>query len=178
MTKFSMASLLSRVARFKDLRSSSEAFADTRIPEYQREIYNIIGRGVTEDAGLEPMIADNRDFNLTMMKSDPGKGSSQHDHETIECFVALSGRWAVTLGPEGEEEVILEPFDGFSVPPGVMRGLRNAGTEPAHILAILGGTDPGKVLWPQETIDEAKKHGIEFDVSGDLVYRGDDAESP
>ena len=47
MTKFSMASLLSRVARFKDLTSSSKAFVDTRIPEYQREIYNIIGRGVT-----------------------------------------------------------------------------------------------------------------------------------
>ena len=102
MTKFSMASLLSRVARFKDLTSSSKAFVDTRIPEYQREIYNIIGRGVTEDSGLEPMIADNQDFNLTMMKADPGKGSSQHDHETIECFVALTGSWAVTLGMEGE----------------------------------------------------------------------------
>jgi mannose-6-phosphate isomerase-like protein (cupin superfamily) len=45
---------------------------------------------------------------------------------------------------EGEEEVMLEPFDVFSVPPGIMRGLRNVGTEPAHILAILGGTDPGK----------------------------------
>ena len=45
------------------------------------------------------------------------------------------------------------------------------------MLAIIGGTNPGKVLWPQETIDEAKIHGIEFDVSGDLVYRGDEAES-
>ncbi len=169
MTKFSMASLLSRVARFKDLRSSSEAFADTRIPEYQREIYNIIGRGVTEDAGLEPMIADNRDFNLTMMKSDPGKGSSQHDHETIECFVALSGRWAVTLGAEGEEEVILEPFDVFSVPPGVMRGLRNAGTEPAHILAILGGTDPGKATWSPHINARAKELGLYVNEAGDLV---------
>ena len=63
---------------------------------------------------------------------------------SIECFVALNGSWAVTLGMEGEEEVMLEPFGEFSVPPGIMRGLRNVGTEPAHILAILGGTDPGK----------------------------------
>ena len=180
MTKFSISSLLSRVARFKDLRSSSEAFADTRIPEYQREIYNIIGHGVTEDADLEPMIADNRDFNLTMMKSDPGKGSSQHDHETIECFVALSGRWAVTLGANGEEEVILEPFDVFSVPPGVMRGLRNAGSKPAYILAILGGTDPGKATWSPHINEQAKELGLYVNEAGDLVdefsekERGDD----
>ena len=169
MTKFSMASLLSRVARFKDLTSSSKAFVDTRIPEYQREIYNIIGRGVTEDSGLEPMIADNQDFNLTMMKADPGKGSSQHDHETIECFVALTGSWAVTLGMEGEEEVMLEPFGEFSVPPGIMRGLRNVGTEPAHILAILGGTDPGKATWSPHINERAKELGLFVNEDGDLV---------
>ncbi|MDP6080651.1 MAG: hypothetical protein QF435_11300, partial [Arenicellales bacterium] len=74
MAELNMNNLLKRVARFKDMKSSSEAFVDTRIPEYEREIYNIIGRGVTEDAGLEAMISDNRDFNLTMMKADPGKG--------------------------------------------------------------------------------------------------------
>ena len=171
MSKIDMASLNARVARFQDMTSSSEAFIDTRIPEYQREIYNIIGRGVTEDARLEPMIADNRDFNLTMMKADPGKGSSQHDHETIECFVVLSGRWAVTLGAEGEEEVILEPFDVFSVPPGVMRGLRNAGSEPAHILAILGGTDPGKATWSPAINARAEELGLYVNEDGDLVDR-------
>jgi len=169
MTEISMASLLSRVARFKDMTSSSEAFVDTRIPEFQRDIYNIIGRGVTEDAALEPMIADNQDFNLTMMEADPGKGSSPHDHETIECFVALSGRWAVTLGEAGEEEVILEPFDVFSVPPGVMRGLRNAGDKPAHILAILGGTDPGKATWSSSINARAKELGLFVNEDGDLV---------
>ena len=53
-----MDALRARVARFKDLKSSSEAFVDTRIPEYNREIYNVIGRGVTEDARLAPMIDD------------------------------------------------------------------------------------------------------------------------
>ncbi len=92
MSTVDMVALLARVARFKELQSTSEAFIDTRIPEYNREIYNIIGRGVTEDPLLEPVIADNRDFNLTMMKADPGKGSSQHDHEKIECLIALAGR--------------------------------------------------------------------------------------
>ena len=81
------------------------------------------------------------------MKSEPGKGSSLHDHETIECFVPLSGRWAIGLGDDGEYEIILEQFDTFSVPPGVMRSVKNVGTEAGVVLTILGGTDPGRVKW-------------------------------
>jgi len=161
--------LRARVARFKDLKSSSEAFVDTRIPEYQREIYNVIGRGVTEDAGLKPAIDDNRDFNLTIMKSDPGKGSSLHDHQTIEVFVPLTGRWAIGLGDDGEHEVILDPFDIFSVPPGVMRSVKNAGTEPGYIIAVLGGTDPGQVRWSKHINEKAKALGLVVNDAGDLV---------
>ncbi|MCC7048370.1 MAG: cupin domain-containing protein [Alphaproteobacteria bacterium] len=169
MTDTSLEALRARVARFKDLQSSSEAFIDTRIPEYNREIYNIIGRGVTEDAKLKPAIEDNRDFNLTLMKSDPGKGSSQHDHQTIECFVALTGKWAITLGDNGEEAIILEPFDVFSVPPGVMRGVRNVGAEPAYILTILGGTDPGRAKWSQQINEKGRALGLHVDENGDMV---------
>ena len=139
--------LRARVARFKDLKSSSAAFPDTKIPGHEREIFNVIGRGVTEDQSLQPSISDNRDFNLTFMKSEPGKGSSLHDHETIECFVPLSGRWAIGLGDDGEYEIILEQFDTFSVPPGVMRSVKYVGTEAGVVLTILGGTDPGRVKW-------------------------------
>ena len=169
MASVDLAMLRARVARFKDLKSSSEAFIDTRIPEFNREIFNIIGRGVTEDPRLKPAIEDNRDFNLTMLKCDPGKGSSQHDHETIECFIALTGKWAITLGDNGEEAIILETFDMFSVPPGVMRGTRNVGSEPAYILAILGGTDPGRVTWSPHINAKARQLGMYVNEAGDLV---------
>ena len=161
--------LRARVARFKELKSSSEAFVDTRIPEYNREIYNVIGRGVTEDAALKPAIDDNRDFNLTIMKSDPGKGSSLHDHPKIECFVPLTGRWAIGLGDDGEHEIILDPFDIFSVPPGVMRSVTNRGAEPGYIIAILGGTDPGQVRWSKHINEKAKALGLVVNDAGDLV---------
>ena len=169
MPVLNMKELLARVARFKDLKSSSEAFIDTRIPEYNREIFNIIGRGVTENTTLAPAISDNRDFNLTMLKSDPGKGSSLHDHDTIECFIALTSKWAIGLGDNGEEEVILEPFDIFSVPPGVMRSVKNAGTGPGCILAILGGTNPGRARWSPTINAKARALGLVVDENGDLV---------
>src|SRR2546422_8893321 len=131
--QMSREAMLKRVARFRELRPSTQAFVDTRLPEHQRKIFNVIGRGVTEDPGLAPAIPDARAFNLPYVGADPGKGAALHAHPTVEVFVALTGRWAVYWGDEGEQEVVLEPFDTISIPPGVMRGFRNAGPEHGYL---------------------------------------------
>jgi len=160
-----------RVGRFKELKSSAKAFIDALIPGYERDLYNIIGRGVVEDKELVPPITDNLDFNLGMIKAGPGKGSSLHIHLTIEVFFALTGKWAIYWqNKDGTQyEVILEPYDTVSVPIGLSRGFRNAGNETAYLLAVVGGTDPGKVIWPDETLEMARDHGIGLDERGDLV---------
>lgn len=160
-----------RVARFSELKSSAKAFVDALIPGYERDIYNIIGRGVVEDKELAPPISDNRDFNVGLIKAEAGKGASPHIHETNEVFIPVTGKWAIYWdNSDGKRhEVILEPLDTVSVPIGLSRGFRNAGNEPAMMLAVVGGTDPGKVHWPQETIDEARKFGIGLDENQDLV---------
>src|SRR5262245_14627609 len=63
-----MDEMLRRVARFKDLRPSPRAFVDSLIAGHEREIFNVIGRGVTEDTTLSPAITDARDFNLTLVR--------------------------------------------------------------------------------------------------------------
>lgn len=161
--------MMKRVARFKDLRSSRTAFVDSLIPGHEREIYNVIGRGVTEDASLNPAITDARDFNLTYVQAEPGKGAALHAHTTIEAFVALSGEWGIYWGDNGENEIILKQWDTISVPPGIMRGFRNVGKESAHLMAILGGTDAGKVSWAQKVLEQAKQTGLKLDAHGDLV---------
>jgi mannose-6-phosphate isomerase-like protein (cupin superfamily) len=168
-----------RVGRYGQLQSSTRAFVDALIPGYERDILSIIGRGVVEDKDLIPPITDNRDFNIGIIRCDPGKGSSLHIHATIETFFILTGTWAVEWqNMDGAmHEAILGRYDTVSVPIGLSRGFKNVGADSAMMLAIIGGTHPGKVLWPEETIDEARKHGIEFDIAGDLVYRGGDAES-
>jgi mannose-6-phosphate isomerase-like protein (cupin superfamily) len=168
----SMADMQKRVARFKDLRSSSQAFVDSLIPGHERKIFNVIGHGVTEDASLNPAITDARDFNLAMVHAEPGKGAALHAHPTVEVFIALSGRWAVYWGDEGEQEIVLERWDTISVPPGVMRGFRNAGKEDAYLLAVLGGTDAGRVVWSPKVLEKAKKTGLALDKKGNLVASG------
>ncbi len=167
-----------RIARYKELKSSAKAFVDALIPGYERDIYNIIGRGVVEDKDLKPPITDNRDFNVGLIKADPGKGASLHIHETNEVFIALTSKWGIYWqNKDGQRhEAILEPYDTVSVPIGLSRGFRNAGEETGLLLAIVGGTDPGRVQWPEETIEEARKHGIGLDKNGDLVVLGSTAD--
>ena len=42
------------VARAKNARGMEPAFLDQRIPRYEREIINMVGMGVTENAALRP----------------------------------------------------------------------------------------------------------------------------
>ena len=158
-----------RIAHFGDLTKSPQAFIDTRLPEHARDIYNVIGPGVSEDPALLPSITDAQDFNLTYVGAEPGKGAALHDHPTVEVFVAMSGRWAVIWGADGENEAVLEPFDVVSVPPGVMRGFRNIGDGHAVLMAILGGSNSGKVTWSKSVLERARATGLDLDDDGNIV---------
>lgn len=158
-----------RVARFDELRPSKQAFVDTRIPEHVRDIYNVIGRGVTEDPELRPAIAAAEGFNVTYVGAEPGKGAALHAHPTVEVFIPMSGRWAVFWGDEGENEVELDAFDCISVPVGVMRGFRNIGDGHAFLMAILGGTDAGRVDWAESVLKRASETGLSLDAEGNVV---------
>jgi len=158
-----------RTARFNKLRPSAEAFVDTRIPEHERDIYNVIGRGVTEDPGLAPAITTVEGFNVTYIGADPGKGAALHSHPTVEVFVALTGRWVVYWGEDGDGETELNTLDMISVPVGVMRGFRNVGDEHAYLMAVLGGDDAGRVDWAKSVLSRAKETGFELGADGDLL---------
>ncbi len=159
----------SRTALFENLRPSQQAFIDTRIPEHERDIYNVIGRGVTEDANLQPAITAVEGFNVTYIGADPGKGAALHSHPTVEVFVAMTGRWVVYWGDDGDGEIELGALDMVSVPVGVMRGFRNAGHEHAYLMAILGGDDAGRVDWAETVLSKARDTGLELDADGNLT---------
>ncbi len=158
-----------RTARFGALRPSRQAFVDTRIPEHVRDIYNVIGQGVTEDPELKPAITAVEGFNITYIGAESGKGAALHSHSTVEVFIPLTGRWSVYWGDEGENEVILDTFDCVSVPVGVMRGFRNVGEGHAYLMAILGGTDAGKVGWAKSVLARAQETGLGRDEAGNVV---------
>lgn len=165
------AEMEQRVARFKQLTPHPVTFLDQALPQHKRDIFNLIGRGVSEEKAAAAEIPDARDFNVQMSRAKPGHGAGLHAHKTIETFMPLNGRWAIFWGDQGEQEIVLEPFDLISVPPGIMRGFRNVGTEEAYLFTVLGGTDPGRVTWSPELVRQARERGWELDASGDLIVR-------
>ena len=159
-----------RIARFDDLQANSEAFVDIRIPGNARDIFTVIGAGVSENDDFKVPIPA-RGFNLAFIRAPHDNGASLHFHDTIEVFTAIQGEWEIFwTNLEGDEHrIVLKPYDTISVPEGVSRGFRNLGDESNLMLAVLEGTDPGRVHWPAETVAEGRKYGLVLDASGDLV---------
>ena len=161
-----------RVARFKKLTPHPTTFLDQAFPENERDVFNIIGRGVSEEKDASAEITDVDGFNVQMSRCKPGKGNALHSHTTVETYMPFNGTWAIHWGDKGENHLVLEQFDLISVPPGVMRCFRNIGSEEAYLFTILGGTDPGRVTWSPDLLRKAKERGWEFDAAGDLVVNG------
>ncbi len=158
-----------RVARFRDLKSSKLPLLDAVIPGCEREIYNIIGRGMSEDPDHHVPITDNRGFNVAIVECEPGKGTLHHNHETIEMFMPLGGRWKVFWGEdEDSHSVTIGQFDVVSVPTGMMRGFRNVSDEKAMLLVTVGGTDPGKCGWAKNVIEAAERRGYRLGTDGNI----------
>ena len=159
-----------RMARFNALEGSSRPMLDAVIPGQEREIYQIIGKGVSEDPNQKIPIADNAGFNVAIVRCAPGKGTLHHDHKTNEVFMSLQGTWKIFWGDDEDSHfVILEPFDVASAPPNLMRGFRNVGDEEGLLLGTIGGTDPGGVQWRDDVLAEASRRGHGLDENGQII---------
>ena len=168
--KLSIEEMLQRVARFEELRPNAQAFVDSLLPGHLRENLRILGKGVSDDPSHRPAIAEPHDFNVGVVKAPPGNGAGLHSHPTVEVFFALSGRWLVYWGDNGENEITLGPWDTISVPQDVMRGFRNIGNEDAYLMTIIGGSDPGRVTWPSDVLERAREAtGAYLDEQGNLA---------
>ncbi len=165
--------LAGRVARFADLEPSSTLFIDTVIPGYARTIWSIVGQSVGENREAQVAIPPDG-FHVAVIEAEPGNGSALHTHTTVEVFMALTGRWQLFYGDDGEQEVILEQLDVCSVPPGVWRGFRNAGESSGRLLVLVGGTDAGRLTWAPDVIEQARALGGILDDDG-YIPGGEDA---
>ena len=160
------------VARAKNARGMEPAFIDQRIPRYEREIINMVGMGVTENAALRPNVTTGAaGFSVTYVRAKSGKGAALHRHATEEVFIPVKGPWQV-FWLEGDEErtVDLDEGDVVNVPIGIYRGFRSLSDRPdALLMAIVGGPDAGKVDWHPSVIAEARSTGLSVDDDGNLV---------
>jgi mannose-6-phosphate isomerase-like protein (cupin superfamily) len=148
----SVAEMEARVARFKTLVPTAD-YVDSGIPGCERTTYRVLGH-----APAAPLQAEG--FHMNLVLCEPGKSAPLHNHLTQEVFVALTGRWQVFWGPEGERSVELEPWDTICIPAGVSRGFRNVSTGPAYLMGMASGHDPGMINWPAQVRAAAAAVGV------------------
>lgn len=147
-----VAEMEARVARFHRL-SPTDDYIDAKLPGYERTTWRVLG-----NQPAAPLQAD--DFHLNLVRCEPGRAAPLHSHLTQEVFFALTGRWEVFWGPVGSRHVVLEPFDTISIPPGLSRGFRNISPEPALLMGIASGRDPGDINWPETVRAIAASVGV------------------
>ena len=97
----SRADMLKRVARFKELKGSDGGLPDSKAPQCERTLYNVIGFTPTKDSGgavTSPVGDDasrssaipiSEGFNLGYCRAKPGKGPMMHNHDTNETFIPI-----------------------------------------------------------------------------------------
>ncbi|MEM6545168.1 MAG: cupin domain-containing protein [Pseudomonadota bacterium] len=160
-----------RLVRYRDLIPCKNAFVDTYTPgSDQKENFTIIGPGVSENPDQHVHIPEPHGFNIGGARQPPGCTNSQHSHETEEVFIVHSGRWAFRWGDKCQDgEAILEEGDCISIPTNVFRGFENIGDNTGYLFAVLGGDDPGSVLWAPDVFDKAEDYGLVLLENGNLV---------
>ncbi|MFN3817588.1 cupin domain-containing protein [Blastomonas sp.] len=151
-----------RIVRYADLRPCYNAFIDTRSPGSQaKENFTIIGPGVAENPDQFVHITEEHGFNIGGARQPPECVNSQHSHNTAEVFVVHTGDWRFDLGEHGDDaQIVLYPGDVISIPTKIFRGFTNVGTDTGFLWAVLGGDDPGRVLWAPQVFEMAKDYGL------------------
>jgi mannose-6-phosphate isomerase-like protein (cupin superfamily) len=165
------AAMMTRVVRYADLQPCYNAFIDSRSPGSEaKENFTIIGPGVSENPDQHVHIAEPHGFNIGGARQPPGCINSQHSHDTSEIFVVHSGDWQINIGETGDDaHLFIAPGDVVSVPTHLFRGFTNAGDTTGFLWVVLGGDDPGRVMWAPYVFDMAHDHGLILLEDGSLI---------
>lgn len=168
---WSIEELESRVVRYRDLVPCTNAFIDTRTPGSDaKENFTIIGPGVAENPEQYVHITEAHGFNIGGARQPPRCINSQHSHDTAEVFVVHTGRWRFTFGEHGEDaQVDAGPGDIVSFPIHAFRGFENIGEDTGFLWSVLGGDDPGRVLWAPRVFEMAAEFGLVLLENGALI---------
>ena len=140
--------------RFGAIPPNWGAYGEASLPGHERALFHYVGNSASPVGADFAPVPRGDNFSFAIVLAGPGKGAPLHAHTTEEVFLALSGRWGIYWGePDNRQEVLLDRWDAISVPAPVMRGFRNAGTEDAYLLALLGGGTQPPPIYHQSVLE-------------------------
>lgn len=136
------------IARYHDLVEDQAVFSDIK---GRKHFHPLSPRGHLGPA----KITTPHNFHMSYVEVPPGVSAFLHAHDAVEVFVPIYGKLAFMFNDGGEDEVILDPLDVFSVPPRLIRNFKNVGKTNALFMVIYDGDDVlNKIYLDQDTHDE------------------------
>lgn len=173
-----------RTARFDNLQAMSTLKDNPVVPQAAKDIF--LARKImpivleqTQNAfGNAAAIFGAAGLTMNISVCPPGQGPGLHaHHRTFETFFVLDGTFEFTVNDAGDQKVLLNRWDTFSVPPGVCRAFRNVGDRDGTMLTVITGGvhDRNDISLPPSigaaidaygpgVLDEVKKIGLSFDA--------------
>jgi len=150
------------VARFDDLSRCSEGLPDMVLPKSKRTFLNVLGFEQPKENNQYSPFGDKAralithikaGFGVAYVAAEPGKGVLMHNHDTIESFIVIKGRWKIEFeNAKGTEGVTLNPLDFIACPIGVQRRFEcieaEKGEREGLLLGIIGGDSPAAEYSP------------------------------
>jgi quercetin dioxygenase-like cupin family protein len=176
-----------RIARWGDIQRNGVPvmFIDSVLEGHYRMNYAVIGDTASENDDYAPAIPTPHKFQIGMFEAPPGNGPGWHTHTYVELFVPLTGTWRFVYGNNPDDpnddvtEVLLEPWDVISFPPGLWRRFENASDANAIGFAVLDPHDAfleKDPIWPAWMVEQAAARGLAADPSGRMVKPDNFAE--
>lgn len=140
-----------RVARYDALRPMSTSDDLAHVPQaakdivFARELKPVILDDTKNPFGNQSPITGAAGTTMFVSVMPPGQGPCLHNHSTtFETFMVLEGSIEYEIGEPVAHRVRLNKWDVFSCPPGMYRGFRNVGDEPAVQLTVITGLGAGR----------------------------------
>lgn len=139
-----------RIARIDALRPNKDEFSDRGgIPreayEYvaAKDIFLLMAKPKPDEKqNSTPAIEGPDGASVYVVGTPPNDGSALHAHmTTYETFMPLTGRYRFRYGRDGKHDVVLNPFEMISMPPGVIRNFTNIEDYESRMLVIIQGED-------------------------------------
>lgn len=164
-----------RVITPSDFVADKSAFIDVRLAGSEgKASYSFIGPGVTQNKDAFVNLAEPHGYCIGAASMQPGVVNNPHLHYTAEVFMCLSGEWRMDIGVPVEHSLIVRPGDVFSVPTWVFRSFENIGNEEGFLYTVLGGDDPGGIVWAPWVLREARATGLALNTEHEVVEVDDD----
>jgi quercetin dioxygenase-like cupin family protein len=163
VVKPTLAEVNKCIARFSKLVRCDTGIPDMALPEGKRTFLNVLG--FSQPKGGSAAISPFGDqapaavshlkagFGISFIGCRPGQGVLMHNHDTVETFLVISGKWKLEYELDvGNHYSVLEPLDFIACPIGIERRFEciesPAGQEEALLLGIVGGDAPSSEASP------------------------------